>query len=201
MNDTVSVDSPPADETIADGSISDAHEREGRMERIVSMLNELEGRFSGLEAGQSGLVARIDSFGQTLDAVAARQPPRPDVSDFNRGIARVTTALNHTLRRVEDSLGEISSGSSKNGADVAGSLSTGLSALAEAVRATQGGHSGTASELAMISSMQETLSHQLAKLLEASQAQRVPVMEEFLLDVRHATAELLAEQARVSKAG
>ena len=49
--------------------------------------------------------------------------------------------------------------------------------------------------------MQETISHQLAKLIEVHQAAKPPAMEEFLQDLRHATAELLAEQARLSRAG
>ena len=49
--------------------------------------------------------------------------------------------------------------------------------------------------------MQQALSRQLAEVRAAQQATRPPAMEEFLLDLRHATAELLAEQARVAGTG
>ena len=170
------------------------------VERILSKLSAFEARFAALEDGQSGVVGLIDSFGETLDEVASRKIPRPDTSEFNRGVARISTALTQTLRRTDDALNQLATGPKEGGSEVAASLSRGLSALADAVRATQDPRTSASPELAMISSMQETLSHQLAKLLEADHSNGVPAVEEFLLDVRHATAELLAEQARAAKA-
>ena len=176
---------------------SDARDR---IARIEAMLTRLEDRFASIENGQAGLTAKVETFSGALEDAMSRPVPRPDVSAFNRGMSRMMTALSQTIRRIEDVLEHMLQDGGGGANDVATSLATGLSALADAVRATQTGQSTTAADLEVITGMQKTLSLQLAKLLEASQAQRAPMMEELLMDIRHATAELVAEQARVARA-
>ncbi|MEO0916102.1 MAG: hypothetical protein AAFY31_03845 [Pseudomonadota bacterium] len=194
---------PEADDTAEGSDVDDQARAESveRIARIEAMLTQLEGRFAAMETGQAGLAERVEAFSGELGEAVSRPLPRPDVNDFNRGMARIMTALSQSIRRIEEALenpapqqtGDASSG-------VAASLSTGLTALADAVRAAHEEQGATSADLAIIASMQKTLSHQLAKLLESNHAQQAPVMEEFLMDIRHATAELLAEQARVAKA-
>jgi hypothetical protein len=180
-----------------DFAVSDANEREEKTERILSVLSELEDRLEAIEVGQTSMEKRFDAFSDALHSVACRPVPRPDVVEFNRGLARLTTALAQTLRRMEEAVEANAHQSVQGESD----LARGLATLAEAVKALHECQGGTVSELAVISSMQETQSHQLAKLLESSHTLRASAMDEFLLDVRHATAELIAEQMRALRVG
>lgn len=176
-----------------------------RMQELFDVLSDLEVRIDSLATEQSGLAGRFDGFSETLREVASRPAPRPDASEFNRGMARMTAAFAQAIRRLEDALeGHLATAGVQGGAGVSDALSAGLAGIAEALRASSGlpgDRPATGQpELAVIASMQETMSHQLAKLIEQTHGAQPPVMAEFLLDLRHATAELLAEQARLAQA-
>ena len=168
---------------------------------VADRLIALEAAVASLSEGQVQLSSRFDAFDASLEDMVSKPVPRPDAVEFNRGMARMTAAFAHLMRRVDILLDAMPEPGATGGENVAEPLATGLSAIAEAVRASASAQNPAASELTLIASMQETLSHQLAKLIEASQSRQPPEMEEFLLDLRHATAELLAEQSRLAQTG
>ena len=167
--------------------------------RVLASLGDIEDRVSAICAAQSDMSAQIASIAGALEAVSDRPAPRPDTSEFNRGMARLIAVFSQVIRRL-DSLGDqVATNAKANQPDAAALLRDAFSSLADGLGAPSTATAGSQSDLAMIASMQETLSHQLAKLIELNQASNPPQMEEFLLDLRHATAELLAEQTRLSK--
>lgn len=169
----------------------------------LDILSDLSVRIDTLTSEQAGLAERLSALSEKIEEVATRPVPRPDATEFNLGMARVTVAVAQALRRLDQALDTL--GAEPGRPDLGAALATGLSGIADAVRAVQG--TGPApdpaqqNDLTLIASMQETLSHQLATLIEAQQSAKLPAMEEFLLDLRHATADLLAEQERRARAG
>ncbi|MEM9425082.1 MAG: hypothetical protein AAGA06_00115 [Pseudomonadota bacterium] len=191
-SDIEDAEAPPNTQSVKDD--------ETPSDRIVEFLSAIDTRLGVLEDQQSTLAEALGSPSSSIDTMESRQMPRPDATEFNRGMAKMTVAFAHTLRRIEDSLEAARGGQEESGTSVSECLADGFGALANAIRAMNPTHVGTATDFTMIASMQETLSHQLAKLIEATQAPQPPALEEFLMDVRHATAELLAEQARIAQA-
>lgn len=171
---------------------------------VLDALSDLVVRIDGLATEQSQIVRSIAEIRSTVEEALSRPLPRPDVSEFNRGLAKMTAAFAHAVQRMEaaaDALGAAKA--TDGGSEVATALSAGLSALSEAVRlgaAARAGRDVHGADLAVIASMQETLSHQLSKLIESGVANGPPAMEELLMDLRHATAELVAEQTRRASA-
>lgn len=183
-------DHPETDNTTTDSAADD----------LAELLSAINARLGALEDQQAGVVEALGSLSSSIVAMESRQIPRPDATEFNRGMAKMTVAFAHTLRRIEESLETARGGHEDSPANVSECLADGFGALANAIRGMHPTYVGAATDLTMIASMQETLSHQLAKLIEATPVPQPPALEEFLMDVRHATAELLAEQARIAQA-
>lgn len=191
--EAVEVDGAPG-EVVADIGEADN-------DQVVELLAGIEERVANIVAQQSAIAEQIAAFSVALKDIASRPVPRPDTSEFNRGMAKMTAAFAHTLRRIEYNGEVMQAAQDKGGADIAACLADGFGSLAEAIRVGSPASVGASTELTMIATMQETLSHQLATLIEAQPMHQPPALEEFLLDLRHATAELLAEQTRVLQAG
>ncbi|MXQ07932.1 hypothetical protein GQ651_08745 [Alphaproteobacteria bacterium GH1-50] len=210
--EAVSEDMPNASE-VSDGigaadepdDTNGAARENARLDGLAERLEAVERLIEGGRVAQETVAQQLEALTQMVDTLCSRPLPRPDTSEFNRGMARVTAALAQTMRRLDTVVDKAADqGAGMDAAQVSEALARGFTSLAEAIRGAMGAASSpsseTRSELSVIASMQETMSHQLAKLIEAQPAHKAPELEEFLLDVRHATAELLAEQARLAKA-
>ena len=204
--DAAGLDDQMTDDAPHKTSAAAAEPAPEQLDRILVQLDALQRLSdSGAEA-TARLTETVEALSRSVGALASRPVPRPDTSDFNRGMARMTAALAQTMRRLDMVIERAAPDEDGiDGAGIAEALAGGFASLAEAIRAANAGGAVRADhgqpDLSVIASMQETMGHQLAKLIEAQASPKPPELEEFLLDLRHATAELLAEQARLAKAG
>lgn len=153
------------------------------------------------------LMSVVERQGQALEAVVARletladQPaPRPDMAQANRYFARFATAFAKAVARLEaasdrlEALPDRDSGSAlgEGIAAVREELSHLVSALAHRSA------SDDAADIAQLIALQEVVVRQMAAVLDAQSSGQEPPLSEFLTDLRHTIAEIIAEQKRAA---
>lgn len=174
-----------------------------RMQELLDVLTDIEVRIDALAQEQTQLAARFDQFAAILDQMASKPVPRPDATEFNRSMARMTAAFAQAMRRIDDLFETlVAERGTQSDAGIGHSVSIGMAALVDALKGVQMTGSGAGAQaLDDVLQMQGALSDQLAALLEIHKAASPPSIEEILLDLRHATAELVAGQTRMAETG
>ncbi|MEL6644558.1 MAG: hypothetical protein AAFQ79_11520 [Pseudomonadota bacterium] len=166
-------------------------------------VTQLSERLVALETVMSDQREAFAAMSAAVHEVADRPLPRPDMSEANRAFARFTTAFAHALGRLErvsDGLQSMSEAAETDG--VAGGmdgLGAGLSDLAAAIaRASERPAQGP--DVAHLVSLQTVMIRQLAAILDAQRPKANDAVEEFLADLRHNVAEIVAEETQSARA-
>lgn len=141
---------------------------------------------------------RLDNIAEKQEALASRPIPRLDTSEINRWFARFTTAFSQALARLERVIEENGLGSEVTTApsgldEIKANLSTVVTLLTEARSEGSDG-----AQIAKVIELQEVTMRQVSALMEVGLMGSEPVLSEFLTDLRHTIAELIADQKRLA---
>ena len=182
---------------------------EARLDGLVQAFDALSGRLGD----------RHDELVGVVERAVTRQPPVPDLALQHRSFAGFATALQMTLRRVDDAVSTILAGveavaervaalearpaaSTAAGAPASGDLDASLGALCDRIGAltaalADAAEQRGAGDIAALSMRLDALGAVMSASLEDSLLGNRTVIEDTLRDLRLAVAEIAAENHRL----
>lgn len=189
-------DPEPSDAAVTPGA--DPQAMEALKAQMADRADHLAGELKVLAEGLLRQEQSLTDLRAQVDTLAARPAPRPDMTETNKAFARFTTALSHALSRLE-SVSDQLEGARPGQADTAlvdglATIGKGLSDLAA------GGPDRAAPDLGHVIELQEVMVRQMAAILEGRSLGQDRALSEFLADLRHTIAEVVANQERTTLA-
>lgn len=171
------------------------HDADEAVNAMAAQIEELTKAIAGQER-------EITALGAQLAALADRPVPRPDMSEANGHMARFATAFARALERLEAASARLETLQDPQQdtaiVEALEALGARVSVVAEDV--AEGSGQAISPDLDRMIALQEVLVRQTATILDARPVGHDLAMSEFLTDLRHTIAELIAEQKRTALA-
>ena len=165
------------------------------VDAMAAQIEELTEAIAGQER-------EITALGAQLAALAERPVPRPDMSEANGHMARFATAFARALERLEAASARLETLSDpQQDTTIVEALEAIGATVSDVAEHVAGGSGRVISpDLERMIALQEVLVRQTATILDARPVGHDFAMSEFLTDLRHTIAELIAEQKRTALA-
>ncbi|MEO0692209.1 MAG: hypothetical protein AAFY90_04960, partial [Pseudomonadota bacterium] len=165
-------------------------------------INAMAAKIEELTEAIAGQEREITDLGAQLAALADRPVPRPDMSEANGHMARFATAFARALERLEAASARLETlQDPQQDTAIVEALEAMGAKVSDVVEDAAGGAGQAISpDLGRMIALQEVLVRQTATILDARPVGHDFAMSEFLTDLRHTIAELIAEQKRTALA-